>query len=92
MKKGAGKKSSPLDQIRPAAWHFDEELLDLLWVLEHTIDLWPTLAQVLTDILAADLFTAQDFPEPKPEERTAKGHLPLLGAVTTGVAPLENEE
>ena len=38
MKKGAGKKSSPLDKIRPAAWQFDEELLDLLWVLEHTVD------------------------------------------------------
>lgn len=29
MQKGAGKKSSPLDKIRPAAWRFDEELLDL---------------------------------------------------------------
>ncbi len=80
MKKGAGKKSSPLDQIRPERWHFDEELLDLLWVLEHTVDLWPSLAQALDDILSSDLFTAKDFPEPKPEERMAKGHLPLLGA------------
>jgi hypothetical protein len=87
MKKGAGKKSSPLDQIRPAAWQFDEELLDLLWVLEHTVDLWPPLAQALNDILAGDLFTASDFPEPQPEERAAKGHLPLLGAV----APDETE-
>ena len=78
MKKGAGKKSSPLDQIRPAAWVFDEELLDLLWVLEGTLDLWPALAQALNDILANDLFTASNFPEPQPEERGAKGHLPLL--------------
>ncbi len=78
MKKGAGKKSSPLDKIRPAAWRFDEELLDLLWVLEHTVALWPSLAQALHDILAGDLFTAPDFPEPKPEERGAKGRLPLL--------------
>jgi hypothetical protein len=81
MQQGAGKKSSPLDQIRPAAWVFDEELLDLLWVLEHTVDLWPSLAQALSDILAGDLFTAPDFPEPQPEERAAKGHLPLLGAI-----------
>ena len=83
MKKGAGKKSSPLDKIRPAAWQFDEELLDLLWVLEHTVDLWPSLAQALNDILAGDLFAASDFPEPQPEERAAKGHLPLLGAVAS---------
>jgi hypothetical protein len=87
MQKGAGKKSSPLDKIRPAAWRFDEELLDLLWVLEHTVDLWPSLAQALSDILAGDLFTASDFPNPQPEERAAKGHLPLLGAV----APDETE-
>jgi len=78
MKQGAGKKSSPLDKIRPAAWQFDEELLDLLWVLEHTVDLWPSLAQALNDILSGDLFDASDFPEPQPEERGAKGHLPLL--------------
>ncbi len=83
MRKGAGKKSSPLDKIRPAAWHFDEELLDLLWVLEHTVDLWPSLAQILNDILASDLFTAQEFPGPKPEERAAKGHLPLLSAIAS---------
>ena len=93
MKKGAGKKSSPLDKIRPAAWKFDEELLYLLWVLEHTIDLWPTLTQDLNDILNSDLFTALDFPEPRPEERGPKGHLPLLDAVTAGGAtPDENDE
>jgi hypothetical protein len=75
MKKGAGKKASPLDKIRPAAWKFDEELLDLLLVLEHTVDLWPELAQALSDILAGDLFAASDFPEPQPEESGAKGHL-----------------
>jgi hypothetical protein len=78
MKKGTGKKSSPLDKIRPERWHFDEELLDLLWVLEGTVDLWPSFAKALNDILAGDLFTASDFPEPRPEERSAKGHLPLL--------------
>jgi hypothetical protein len=83
MKKGAGKKSSPLDKIRPATWQFDEELLDLLWVLEHTVDLWPSLAQALSDILAGDLFTASDFPNPQHEEQAAKGHLPLLGAIVS---------
>jgi predicted helicase len=93
MKKGAGKTSSPLDKIRPASWRFDEELQNLLWVLEHTVDLWPSLAQALHDIVASDLFTAEDFPEPKDEERAAKGHLPLLGfAVTDETLSDENHE
>ncbi|MBM4285288.1 MAG: DNA methyltransferase [Deltaproteobacteria bacterium] len=78
MKKGAGKKSSELDRIRPERWVFDAELLDLLWVLEHTVDLWPTLAQVLGDILAGDLFTAADFPAPSPAERGMKETKPLF--------------
>ncbi len=30
MKSGAGRKSSPLDDLRPRTWSFDEALLDLL--------------------------------------------------------------
>ena len=39
MKMGAGRKSSPLDDIRPAHWTsaFTTELLELLWVLEATV-------------------------------------------------------
>lgn len=39
MKKGAGKKSSPLDDIRPERWteELTRELLKLLWVLEWTL-------------------------------------------------------
>ena len=92
MKKGAGKKSSPLDKIRPAAWQFDEELLDLLWVLEHTVDSWPELSKALHEIVASDLFTAQDFPEPKAEERMAKGHLPLFGAADTNEASTDKDD
>ena len=78
MKKGAGKKSSPLDEIRPDGWEFDEELLDLLWVLEHTVEMWPELRKVLEAILAGELFQAEDFPEPTPAERAAKKAAPLF--------------
>jgi hypothetical protein len=91
-RKGAGKKSSPLDKIRPTAWHFDEELLDLLWVLEHTVDSWPELGKALHEIVASDLFTAQDFPEPKAKERVAKGHLPLFGAADTDEASTDEDD
>lgn len=78
MKKGTGKKSSPLDDIRPERWEFDEELLDLLWVLEHTVAMWPELGKVLDAIVADKLFVAKDFPEPTPVERAAKKAAPLF--------------
>jgi hypothetical protein len=78
MKKGAGKKSSPLDDIRPERWEFDEELLDLLWVLEYTVEMWPELRKVMDEILAGELFNAEDFPEPTPVERAAKKAAPLF--------------
>ena len=41
------RQISLLKRPRPAAWQFDGELLDLLWVLEHTFDLWPSLDQAI---------------------------------------------
>lgn len=69
MREPAGKKSSPLDDIRPEVWQFDEELLDLLWVLDATVDLLPQLAKTLGEILASELFVAKDFPQPTDAER-----------------------
>ena len=50
MKKRSGKKSSPLDDIRPASWSFDGELLDLLWVLDATVDRLPSMGALLTEL------------------------------------------
>lgn len=69
MKTRSGKKSSPLDDIRPETWQFDEELLDLLWVLDHTIDLLPDVTAVFERILSSDLFPAAAFPQPTGAER-----------------------
>lgn len=69
MKKRSGKKSSPLDDIRPETWQFDEELLDLLWVLDHTIDMLPEVTAVFEKILASELFVATNFPQPTKAER-----------------------
>jgi hypothetical protein len=82
MKKGAGKKSSPLDDIRPQNWQFDDELLDLLWVLDSTIDLYPELSTLFNSVLESSLFLASNFPQPTPAERlssfTEEDQLPLL--------------
>lgn len=87
MKTRSGKKSSPLDDIRPETWQFDEELLDLLWVLDHTIDLLPDVTAVFERILSSDLFPAAAFPQPTAAERqgprpTAQAQpLPLFAQV-----------
>ena len=69
MKKGAGRKSSPLDDIRPTRWtsQFTTELLELLWVLEATLAAYPEQAQLLREIIAGDCFHAGELP-PVPEE------------------------
>ena len=64
-----GKKSSPLDDIRPETWQFDNELLDLLWVLDATVDLMPEVTATFEGVIKSDLFSAQDFPIPSDAER-----------------------
>ena len=69
MKKGAGRKSSPLDYIRPTRWtsQFTTELLELLWVLEATLAAYPDQAQLLQEVIAGDCFQADELPS-VPEE------------------------
>ena len=77
-RKPSGKKSSPLDEIRPERWEFGDELLELLWVLERTVALEPEGEALLEEILASDLFTASELPHPQPHERkppSARGAL-----------------
>ena len=65
MKKGAGKKSSPLDDIRTERWtsQFTTELLDLLWVLEATVAGYPEQAKLLEAVVAGECFQADELPE-----------------------------
>ena len=65
----AGRKSSPLDEIRPERWEFTEELLELIWVLEATIALEPKGTALLEEVCESDLFTADELPAPVPKER-----------------------
>ena len=73
MKKGAGKKSSPLDDIRPERWteEMTRELVDLLWVLEHSLASYPALDGWLDEVLAGALFTGDEIPKPTKDERKA---------------------
>ena len=65
MRDGAGRKSSPLDDIRPAIWptNFTTELLELLWVLESTVAVQPEQAQLLAAVDSGEWFEANELPE-----------------------------
>ena len=69
--KRKGRKSSPLDDIRPNTWVFTDELLRLIAILQHTIDATHTAAQLLDDIIVGPLIHANDLPEPTDAERKA---------------------
>ena len=73
MRERSGKKSSPLDDIRPCVWtrEFTRELLELLWVLEITIAGYPKQQQLLEAVLAGDLFIAAELPAVPDEAREA---------------------
>ena len=75
MKKRAGKKSSPLDDIRPERWtaRMSEEFLELLWVLEATLAMEPDLERTLDRVVSGPCFMASDLPQPTPEQREAPG-------------------
>jgi len=64
MRTGKGKKSSPLDDIRPERWtaQFTTEVLELLWVLEATLAIYPEQAQLLGEVLESDLLPADALP------------------------------
>jgi hypothetical protein len=71
MKSRAGKKSSPLDDIRPERWtpQLTDEFLELLWVLEATLAMEPDLSTVLDAVVASPCFTASELPQPSETER-----------------------
>ncbi len=83
MKKGAGRKSSPLDDIRPIGWtsQFTTELLELLWVLEETVKCYPEQKTLLEAVIESDCFQADEMPtvpdemRKPPKIQTIKGGL-----------------
>jgi hypothetical protein len=73
MREPAGRKSSPLDEVRPREWpaEFTEELLELLWVLEHTVNMSSDLVTFFEAMLQGNVLTADDLPQPSEEQRKA---------------------
>jgi hypothetical protein len=75
MKAGAGRRSSSLDRIRPERWTSESttELLELLWVLEATIEGYPDQSALLEAVVAGPLFLADEVPEAAASARRAAG-------------------
>jgi hypothetical protein len=73
MRDRSGKKSSPLDEIRPKVWtrEFTRELLELLWVLEKTVEGYPKQKKILEEILDGSLFLENELPPVPAEAREA---------------------
>ncbi len=73
MKSGAGRKSSPLDEIRPQSWtaEFTKELLELLWVLEETIDLFNELNRLFQLVISSNCFNEDELAKPTSAEKHA---------------------
>lgn len=75
MKQRSGRKSSPLDDIRPTVWTADlsQELRQLLWVVEATVALQPALNALLLKIVASETIAANELTGPTDRERNAPG-------------------
>lgn len=73
VKNRAGRKSSPLDKIRPESWDFEmtEGLMQLLWAIEGVIALEPEQADLLAQVLEGELFLESELPTPTDAERAA---------------------
>ena len=73
MKHRAGRKSSPLDHIRPERWTsaFTTELLRMLWILEDTLEGYEQQRGLFNQIVEGECFFASDFPEPAGATRKA---------------------
>ena len=85
MKKRAGKKSSPLDEIRPSSWTFSGEFVDLLAVVEYFVGATSRATELLDRVVGGDVIDASAFPalteeerKESDEKRTGKSQSPLF--------------
>lgn len=71
MKDPAGKSSSPLDKIRPNHWtaQMTIELLELLWVIEHTLNAYTQLDSIFSNVIESECFTEEELPNPTEGQR-----------------------
>lgn len=71
MRRPRGRKSSPLDAVRPASWTeaMTAELLEVLWALERSLVIHGEQATVLAEIVAGPSISREVIPRPEPAQR-----------------------
>ena len=71
MARGGGRKSSPLDQIRPQHWsvEFTKELLELVWILESTLEGYEEQTKLFQKVVKGECFRDAELPSPPPAMR-----------------------
>jgi len=87
MREPRGKRSSPLDDINVTEWpaQFTTELLELLWVLEATVQQYPDQAKLLEAVVKGECFTEDELPQvpedmrKPPRRRKAEGLFDAAG-------------
>lgn len=75
---GRGRTSSPLDAIRYEEWEFTDELLLVISILQHTVDVTPEAQAFIGKVLAGDVFLASELPQPTDAERRAPRPTPSM--------------
>lgn len=68
---GSGRTSSQLDVIRYEEWGFTNELLLVIAILQHTVDVTPDAQALLDKVLSGDVYLAAELPQPTDAERSA---------------------
>jgi hypothetical protein len=71
MKNRSGKKSSPLDDIRPTSWSFSTEFVKLLSIIEHFVAAETRASALLVKVTEGDLVEPSDIPTPTDDQRKA---------------------
>ena len=83
MKRSTGRKSSPLDDIRPECWtsQFTTELLELLWVLEATVKGYTEQAKLLKAVVAGACFQTDELASPPEHMRKSPKAQTFVGTL-----------
>jgi hypothetical protein len=92
MKVRSGKKSSPLDDIRPDHWtpRMTDELLELLWLLEASLAMEPNLSATLGNVISGPCFKSGELPQPTDAERKSPMQEEDLGDLLTMMGDYED--
>jgi len=84
MKKRSGRRSSLLDQLRPRHWTpaMSHELLELLWMLEQSIERFPRLQSWADELLGQALIPGDALPKASPQQCRAPSSKLLLAPMS----------